>query len=277
MIDIFQYVKTSTILKDRYEDKKRANPSFSIRSWANQMGLKSHGSLQQILADKRTLPKKYVPALSKSLDFTNDELIYFETLVDFEKSKTQEERELYYNRLSRLRPNNKEVSILEVENYKYLENPLHAIIRTMMDRKDFSSNPSWIKKQLRVQTTELEIKEVLKRLEGLELVQNKSGKLIKTKSQVRNKLDTPSKAVQEHHKKISTIAAEQISLQDVAEREFNTYCLNMDKRNMPQAKERIRSFIKDFMNEFELETNEYTETYNLNLQLFSLTECEEQK
>ncbi len=271
MVEIYHYMQTSSLLRDKFQEKKKRNAAFSIRSWANQMGLQSHGSLQQILAGKRTLPKKYIPLISRSLQFSVEEMGYFETLVDFEKAKNQEERDYYYQKLTQLRPTNEEVTVLEIENYKYFQNPLHAIVRTMMDRKDFCSDPSWIKEQLRMKVTENEIKDVLKRLITLGLVEEKEGTLVKSNSRVRNKLDVPSKAVQQFHQKMSQVAAEQVSGQRVDEREYNSFSLNMDKRDIPRAKEKIRKFVNEFMDEFELNAGESRDTYHINLQLFSLT------
>ena len=119
-MNAYTHLKTSTLLNDKFKEKKEINPSFSIRSWANQLGLKSHGALQQILAGKRTVPKKYIPSISQSLDLSVGETMYFETLVDFEKAKTAEERDVYYKRLNHLRPQKKEIQILEIENYNCL-------------------------------------------------------------------------------------------------------------------------------------------------------------
>ena len=44
--------------------------------------------------------------------------MYFETLVDYEKAKTEVEKDVYYKRLKHLRPNKQDIHILEIENYK---------------------------------------------------------------------------------------------------------------------------------------------------------------
>jgi uncharacterized protein (TIGR02147 family) len=164
VMDTFIYLKAGDLLRDKFKQKKEKNPSFSVRAWALQLGLKSHGSLQQILAGKRTLPKKYLAPIRNSLHLTDLEFSYLETLVDFEKASSEEEKQLCYDRLSKLRPHKKKVQFIEVENYKFLQNPLHGIIRTMIDRIDFNKNPQWIKKNLSLKTSVREIEEVIERL-----------------------------------------------------------------------------------------------------------------
>ena len=171
------FLETNKLLSEKFNEKKLRNPSFSIRSWASQMGLSSHGGLQQILAGKRTVPKKYIPGIIKTLSLNTGEAMYFETLIDFEKAKNPEEKEIYYKRLNHLRPNKREVQVLEIENFKYFQNPLHSIIRTMIERSDFENNPEWIKKKLRIKTTKREVEEVLERLIRLDLISEEKGKI----------------------------------------------------------------------------------------------------
>ena len=122
-------------MRERFQLKKAKNSSFSVRAWAIHMGLASHGGLQQVLAGKRTVPKKYIPHIIQSLGLNRKEAVYFETLVDFEKAKSIEEKQIYYNRLTNLRPNKKEIQYLEIENFKYFQNPLHSIISVMIEKK----------------------------------------------------------------------------------------------------------------------------------------------
>ena len=270
-MNTYLYLDVAELLKDKFKIKKDSNPSFSIRAWANQLGLKSHGPLQQILAGKRSLPKKYIPMVSKSLGFDVGESMYFETLVDFDKAKTQEQKELYFERLKHLRPKHKDISILELENFKFFENPLHSIFRTLMEREDFEYDSAWVKKILRYKVTQSEVEDVIKRLIKLNLIEEKDGKVFKKYKTVQNKIDVPSRAVEIFHEKMSLFAAQEVSQQDVSQREFNSFSFNIDKNKMGMAKIRLREFAKEFIEEFEADTFGNQETYQFNLQLFSLS------
>ncbi len=271
MTDTYMYLETNKLLNERFKEKQGKNPSFSIRSWANQMGLASHGGLQQILSGKRTVPKKYIPQIIKSLNFNTGEAMYFETLVDFEKAKTPEEKDLYYQRLNHLRPNKKEVQVVEIENFRYFQNPLHSIVRTMIDRDDFENNPEWIRKNVRVKTTQREIKEIIERLIVLGFVSEKDGVLEKVHKHIKNKVDVSSKAVETYHQLMSMMASEEVKKQSVDEREYNSFCLNLKRGQLKNAKRKMRDFIDEFIAEFEAPSKKSDETYQLNVQLFSLT------
>jgi uncharacterized protein (TIGR02147 family) len=275
-MNVFLHTKAGALLNDKFRDKKWKNPSFSIRGWAAQLGLGSHGSLQQILAGKRTVPKKFIPRITKSLDFTTAESLYLETLVDFEKAKTQDEKDLYYSRLSHLRPDKNEVHVVEIENYKYFQNPLHSIVRTMIEREDFVNDPEWIKENLKIKTSQREVQEVLDRLIALGLVEENDKELKKTCKHVKNKVDVPSSAVCEYHEKMSMVAAEQVKIQDIKTREYNSFCLNLKKEHFARAQKKIRDFVNEFISEFEASNKKSNETYQLNVQLFSLTNKREE-
>ncbi len=273
-MNTYLYLNVADLLHDKFKAKKRVNPAFSIRAWANQLGLKSHGPLQQILAGKRSLPKKYIPVITKSLGLDVGESLYFETLVDFDRAKTQEEKELYFARLKHLRPNKRDVKILEIENFKFFENPLHSIFRTLMERADFKFDPVWVQSVLNFKVSLIEIEEVINRLKDLDLLEVKSGKAIKKYRSVHNKIDVPNKAVEVFHEKMCKLAAVQVSKQDLQTREYNSFSFNINKEKLVQAKIRLREFSQEFIEEFEDDSFSSTDTYQLNLQLFSLTKKE---
>ena len=97
------------------------------------------------------------------------------------------------------------------------------------------------------------------------------GKLYKKYCAVQNKTDVPNRAVEIFHEKMSKFAAQEISKQAVEDREYNSFSFNIDKKKMIKAKLRLREFAKEFIEEFEDQSFESTDTYHLNLQLFSIT------
>jgi hypothetical protein len=50
------------------------------------LGLSSHGTFHQILNGERNLPKKYLLAIGKDLNLSDQEVLYFETFIDLNKS-----------------------------------------------------------------------------------------------------------------------------------------------------------------------------------------------
>jgi uncharacterized protein (TIGR02147 family) len=273
MLSIYSYNNFKDLLRDQIQEKKNKNPSFSLRSFAKQLGLKSHGPIQQIMAGERILPKKYLPFISKSFNLNENERSYLEALIDFEKSKSLEEKTIYYEKLKKLRPKNQEIRIFELENYKFFENPLHSIILTLMERVDYQHDVRWIQSKLRFKVTQNEILQAINLLLDLGMATEEEGKAKIKQSNWSSKHDVPSKAVQSFHHKMGLLAAEEVEKQPVADREYQSMSLNLRKDRLPEAKKIIQKFIQEFMQEFDSPEDQTltVETYHINTQLFALT------
>ena len=275
-MDIYYYKTAHEFLKDMWLEKKKANRLFTIRSWSKNLGFKSHGPLQQILAGKRPIPKSYIPKLVKSLQLDKKEAEFLERLIDYSRAKNQEERDYLQTKLQAIYPQRKEIRFTEVENFKFFENPLHGIIRTLTEREDFQNDSKWIQAQLHENYTLKEIDETMERLLDLGLLIQDGKRLLKTSQNIYSKPDISNQAVKLYHQKISSMAAKAVKEQDIKNREFNSMTMNINPQDINKAKERLRHFLKDFMREFETNPGKRANTYQLNLQLFEITKTQEE-
>jgi uncharacterized protein (TIGR02147 family) len=270
MLPIFDYIEVAKYLTHAFEVKKEINPSFSLRSWALYLGMKSHGPLHSMMKGERAIPKKYVPLLIKSLKLQGKEANFFELLVDLSRAKSIEERELYLERLQKLSPRPlREVN--DIEAYKYITEPLHIIIAELTQLKGFKNSLGWIKQKLRPAISLKDIEEILERLIHLGILEKSQGKLIKKVQHIYTAKEVMSKAVQLYHKKMGTLAIEQIPLQTIDEREFNAISFNINPKDLPAIKDFIRQFSNDMVMRFEASESKGEATYHLNIQFFSLT------
>ncbi|OFZ12401.1 MAG: hypothetical protein A2Z20_06515 [Bdellovibrionales bacterium RBG_16_40_8] len=277
-LQIYQFQSARDFLRYAWERKKRHNPAFSIRAWAQHLGLKSHGPLQQILARNRAVPKSYLPSLVNSLGLNMKEGIYLETLIALESTANEREKSFYHDRLRTLAPKGNGFQPMALENFKLVSDPVHFLIKVMVTRSDFSSNPSWIQSKLKLKRSLHEIKNVIDRLCELKLLKKTAhGNLSNNVSHASNRVDVPDRGVQAFHEEISKMAAEQVKSQPVSEREFNAYFLNIKKGSLKEAKTRLRELVKCFMEEFEALEGTSDETFVFNIQLFRAAERGEKK
>jgi len=262
------YLDPAAFLKDALDEKRKNNPNFSLRAWAQRLGMKSHGPLHAMLSSQRNIPKKYIPLLIKSLGLEKKEAKFFELLVDLQRSKSIEEKELYLARLKQLSP--KELrEVNDIDAYKYITEPLHIIIAEMTTLPKFKNSLGWIKSHLRPSINLLDLENIIERLLSLGILKKEKNKLVKQVQHIYTAKEIMSKAVQEYHKKMSALAIEQISKQDIESREYNAISFNIKKKDLSKIKEAIREFSDQIVQDFESESGD--ETYHLNVQLFSLT------
>lgn len=270
MINIYDYVEPSQFLKDHLKNKKKLNSAFSLRSWAKLLGMKSHGPLHAILNQQRGIPKKLVPPLIQSLKLNKKDAKYFEALVDFQRSKTIEEKDFYRERLEKLSPTPLR-ELNDLEAYKYITDPVQIVLAEMTQLKNFQNNPAWIKKHFRLSLNLRDIEIIIERLLKLGVVEEHGDKLLKRVEHIYTKFDVLSDTIQNYHKICSQMAIDEISKQDLLEREFNAIAFNIKKKDLPKMKEAMRDFINQLVEEYEAPSHKGDETYQLNLQFFSLT------
>lgn len=270
MLSIYEYIDVSKFLEDALEDKKARNASFSIRSWAHQLGMKSHGPLYAMMKKKRNIPKKFVPILIKNLKLNGKEAKFFELLVDLSRSKSVEEKDFYLEKLQALSPKElREVS--DIEAYKYITEPLHIIIAEMTELSEFKNSVGWIKQRLRPNVNMKDIESIIERLINLGILKKEGKNLKKQVQHIYTAKEVMSKAVQEYHKRMGALAIEEVSKQDITEREFNAISFNIDPKDLPKIKEQIREFSDQLVQNYESKSKKGKETYHLNVQFFSLT------
>ncbi len=271
MISIYDYLSAEVFVADAWKWKKERNAQLSVRAWAKQLGMKYHSPLHQIILGNRKIPKHYVPLLAMNLKLNKKESLYLETLIDLHKAKTSQEKEIYGGRLSTLSPKPLLKSV-QIESYKYFQDPLHGIILEMSLLKNFVGEPQWIQARVGFKVSLADIKITLERLLSLGfLIINSDGKLVKVNQHLFSTSDVPNKYLQEYHARCSDMAKSSLEIQDVLEREFNASTFNLAKKDIPRAKEMLRRFLNDFITEIEAPAGDGEETYHVNLQLFKIT------
>jgi uncharacterized protein (TIGR02147 family) len=102
-MNIYTYTEPEVYLKDMLQMKKRKNPQFSLRAWADLLGMKTHTPLQLMLASKRPIPKKYIPLFGKSLTLALDEIEYLEIMIDHQRAKNPKVKEIAYKKMMEVR------------------------------------------------------------------------------------------------------------------------------------------------------------------------------
>lgn len=270
MLNIYDYINPADFLMKHLEEKKSVNSHFSLRSWALQMGFKSHGPLHHMLSGRRNIPKKYIPFFIQSLKLKTKEAKYFETMIDFQRAKDSNEKEMYYDRLKEIAPG-KIKDAVEVESFKYISNPLHYFILEMTELKNFKYNLGWIKQHLYLDVTLKEIEDVINRLLLLGFLEEQNGNLSKTQKLFSTKADFVNEGVQEYHKNVGLAAISQIKKQSVNERDFSSFSFNIKNEDLPEIKETLKEFTFNLMKQYEAKSKEGDETYHLNLHFFGVS------
>jgi uncharacterized protein (TIGR02147 family) len=266
---VYNYSDPRHYLRDSFEAKRRQNPLFSVRSWAQQMGMKGHSSLVFFLNGQRAIRPHHIPQLLKGLRLSADEEKFWSALVHLQNARTEEEKTIHLDQLRLLHPA-QDFSVLEIEKFRLVADWLHMAILEMTRLADFKGDPLWIQSRLAFPVDLHKIQEAINRLLNLGLLKNENGRLVKTNERLTTPKDRPSDCVREHHKQVLQNGFLAIDQQDVSERFFNSCAMTIDASKLSEAKELIRRFREDLSK--LMEKNPGDETYQLSIQFFKLTE-----
>ncbi|RYZ91488.1 MAG: TIGR02147 family protein [Proteobacteria bacterium] len=271
---IFDYNDFRIYLSDFYNERKSKNISYSHRVFARQAGLSSPSHLHMIIKGQRNLSLKTIEKFSDGIKLTVKEREYFQLLVQFNQSTDLQMKAKFFSEMIALKASTKKLHRLEKEKFDFLSKWYVVAIYVLIDLKDFSPDPLWIVKKLAGRITVAQAKEALNVLLKLDMIvsdpelgwSQRSGAVTVAD-------DTKSIAVFNYHQAMIRLASEALNKSNLTDREMNGATIAIPKDKLSEIKDRIR--------EFRMEINQLASSYScpdevfqLNIQLFPLTELE---
>lgn len=129
--NLFQYSDYRQFLKDAYALNKVRQPSFSYRYLALKGGINSSAFFKYIIEGQRNLTKSTLLKTCLAFGLKDKEAEYFEHLVFFNQAKTIKEKNLYFDRLTKLR-GLYDVKRVEESQYAYYSQWYHSAVREIL-------------------------------------------------------------------------------------------------------------------------------------------------
>lgn len=242
-------------LEAEYLRRKKANPAFSLRSFARILEIPS-GRLSQLFSRKRNL----TPSLGRKIALR----------LHLDPNKTQQLlKSIEVER--KLRRKNHISSIvyepLDMDQFQTIADPLHFSILSLLETKDFLATVPAIARRLQIDS--VEARAAVERLRRLGLIAGEAEIRLVKAAGLTTSHDVSNSALQLAHKKVLEESIEALEAVAVEDRDITSITMAIDPKKIPEAKKRIRDFRRtlcDF-----LESGERTEVYRLNIQVIPLT------
>lgn len=188
MSEIFRYADYRAYLKDWFEEKKKKNPAFSLRSLAKRGGRTvPHSTFWMVMRGERNLTSISVRQFVSILGLTEQEASYFEILVMFNQAKGWGFKQRQLERILEMRLALDDADRRLVTSKAELElfSSWYSIpILVILEFEDFKADASWISKKLGAPVTNEQIRSTLDRLLILGLATIKDGKFAKRHSRL---------------------------------------------------------------------------------------------
>jgi uncharacterized protein (TIGR02147 family) len=261
------------MLRAQLETKAKKNPQFSLRAFSKKVGV-SHPLLSQVLNRKKNISRETACRLIQHLEFTARESKIFLALVELATAKDDGYRETLLKRISKLSPENESLT-LTLETFQLISNWYHAAILelTRVEPLTRVSSPR-VAKSLGI--SEMEAGGAIERLLKLGLLIEGKKQLKKSTPIIQTVTDIPSKPLREHHRQMIAKAVDAIENQSVEERYITDMTVAIHSKDIPAAKKKIEQF-KIELSELFARTDEKESVYQMNLQLFQLTEIKKNR
>lgn len=267
--DVLQYTNFRVFLRDYYEFKKKTQPSFSLRFFAEKAGLSSHAHLKLTIDGKRNITKGTVLKLIQGLGLEKQRAAYFESLVFFNQAQSDTEKQVYYAQLLKASPRSR-LHKMDKAQFRVFREWHHTVILEMVAMKGFKPIPDWVSKKLHGLVTPAQVTESFELL--LEL-----GLLVKTANGFRQRdpMLTTDDEVQDlmvklYHQQMLRISADMMSALPSQERDFSALTFSIKREDFPNLKKHIQLMRKELL-DFSAKAGEGEDVVQVNIQLFPLT------
>ncbi len=267
-VRIFDYLDYREFMKDAYQVKKRKAPNFSYRYIARKIATNS-GTLSRIFSGQRHLDPKMANGLARAFNLHDGELEYFETLVLFGQAKTHIEKNLFLEKLFRLRSSR--VITLEERQFEFYRKWYYPAIRELLNVVPFDGNYAKLSKMLRPAIGVQEAKKAVKLIYELGLVEkDKDGIYRLTEKLISSGDNVQAVFMTNLHAAMADLAAKAINEVAPEERDFSGLTISLSSVAFYQILEILKQTRRTIM-EQSSKDSKVDKVYRLNLQFFPLS------
>lgn len=271
MRSIFEYTNYREFLNDYYKEQKEKTRYFTYRYFSEKAGFKSPNQLQLIIQGKRNLTESALFRVAEVLKLNSAEMDYFRDLVGFGQAKSVEDKNFYYQKLltNKKSPNIRE---LEREQFEFLTNWYHAVVRELIACTGFSGDFEAMAKQAWPQLTAAQVRKSVKLLEKFNLIKkNEDGTYSQTSGGVTIGPEVRDVALVKYHTGLLEISKRVLKELDYSEFNISSVTVGVSEETYRTMRDELDRFRKRILN-LAAEDKKPERVYQMNLQLFPFSQ-----
>ncbi|OFZ54765.1 MAG: hypothetical protein A2428_01080 [Bdellovibrionales bacterium RIFOXYC1_FULL_54_43] len=222
-----------------------------------------------IINGQRKLTLSAADKISNALSLTGKRRRYLMSLAKLDLARTQEEQARARHELLALRRGLEEAQI-KLTQFRFLSEWYYPALYVLVGMDGFKPDYDLISRRMGRGLSQENIKTALQDLVTLGLVKEDQGRLIQSDGPIGTGDKVYDSAIYLYHKQMIGFALQALEMPREA-REMNGLTVSIPKKQLPVVKEKIRAFRKD-LNGFLSQDNSPGEVYQINIQLFPLTQ-----
>ena len=271
--NIYDYTDYRFLLKDYYSHQKKEIRSFSFRYFAARAGV-SASVLKDIMEGRRRLSIAVMQKYAVAMNLTQKETGYFSAVVEFVNSKSNDEKNMYFNRMLRLRGNSA-IKFIDEGQYEFFRCWYHSALRELVTLPGFREDYNLIAKQCIPRITAAQAKKSIDVMLQLGILRrNEQGKLEPADEVISSEYEMKSFVLRNFHAEMIDLARDALERFEPHEREISSFTFGLSQKCYERLKERIRTFKQELINMVIGDTSDSEIVCQCNFQLFPLVEKE---
>lgn len=269
--NIFDYTDYRCFLKQRFNDTKSTNSSFSYRNFIRKAGFKSSGFLKHVIDSKRNLAQEGIYKMCKGFDLKGDEARYFENLVKMNQATSIEEKDFYFREISKIIKQRFSKTVITTQ-YRMFTHWYYVAILELVRLDGFKNDPVWISKKLMQKVPLKKIEKAIDDLVELGFLKKRDdGTLERFDKMISTPDEVKSVMLFNFQHQMIDIGKEALNREKESDRDFSTLTIALSESNFKRLKNMVQEFRKKVHSELETDGNDKTTVAHMNVQLFQLT------
>lgn len=248
-------------LKEAFSEKQRVNAHYSMRAFSRDLEIDS-SSLGKIMRGERAFPLKKASTIIKKLKLSPIEEQLFNQSVGKKQASLEE---IIVEEDKRF--------LLDESYYKVISEWEHYAVLELFELDGFEVSLASIASKLDLTSNRAEV--VVHNLLESGLLKKEGSSFIKVNEGIKTTEDVVSKALQVSHQETLDLGKEKLEDVDVHLRDFSSVTVAIDVEQVQEAKKIIRDFRQKMSTLFQ--TGNKTEVYNLAIQLYPLSNLNNQE
>lgn len=244
----------------------------TYRSLSKALGLASTSNLAMIAIGRRLPARELLDSLCTQIGLSDAQIEYARFMIAHEKAKTGEEKQVFWEKMNRLRPTHHEEVDLDrlaiISQWEYL-----LLICLAGEKKGIPSSLEDLSRALRYRISVKDLKERISFLTKHGFIQkDRTNELRLTNKVLSTPHETSSLLLKSLHQQMLKLAGEELFQQEPEDRYYSSVFLTASPKKISRAKELLNTFRSDFDRMMaEEDDTEAVEVYQLGLQFFKMT------
>jgi len=267
--DVMTYLSVHQYLADLYRFRKTSERGFSYEAWARELGFKTKSFLHQIVLGQRAITPDTLLIFLAKLNLNDAEKEYFKYLVLYSKASSQEEKNLYGQKLiSMIKSHYQQEEISHY--YEFLATTLLPKLQTLLSFKDIDRRAEGIAKLLKVSLDEAAT--ALEKLQELGLARaDEHGQWeSQTKSfKVPDELGN-SVILQYHEQSLHEAIQAMTYTSDL--RRYKSLLMPLKPSEFQSFLGELQNFVRQSLNKYDVDSLHERRLYQVNFNIYAVSE-----